>query len=473
VLASGTSKESTLRGRACLSPDGRTAEELDESRHRLKRVLRARSLCADPRRSSDDPGWVEPGTGAASAPVHPALDDVRVARDADGKWRLTSAALDRIDELHAEVHGRFDGLVARLPPAFHARLLGVTLWQYVALALLATLGLVLRKVLAFVVKRQIRGLTEHFGAAWGAHLVAAIASPGATLVAGILLRISYPELGLSVGATRMVETAVRLLLVFAVVWALYRLVDVVSEQFAQRAAKTESKLDDQLVPLLRKSLKAVVIVAGALFSLQNFDVDVGSVLAGLGIGGLAVALAAKDTIANFFGSVMIFVDQPFQVGDAIVVKGVEGTVEEVGFRSTRIRTPHNSQVSVPNAAFTEVEIDNYGRRRFRRVAATLALTYDTTPEQVQAFGAARTPLHRRAGRSRARLWTERGALQSAWTTHRPRRLHGGGGESPDARGAWPRTRLKPRVPNCVYTVRRRWGEGGACRPQRRRNAVPS
>jgi small-conductance mechanosensitive channel len=134
-----------------------------------------------------------------------------------------------------------------------------------------------------------------------------------------------------------------------------------------------------------------VIVAGALFSLQNFDVDVGSVLAGLGIGGLAVALAAKDTIANFFGSVMIFVDQPFQVGDAIVVKGVEGTVEEVGFRSTRIRTPHNSQVSVPNAAFTEVEIDNYGRRRFRRVAATLALTYDTTPEQVQAFGAARTP----------------------------------------------------------------------------------
>ena len=272
-----------------------------------------------------------------------------------------------------------------MPPVFQSRLFGVTLFQYLALALLVTLGLVLRKVLAFVVKRQIRELTQHFGAAWGSHLVAAIASPGATLVAGILLRVSYPELGLSVGATRVVEIAVRLLLVFAVVWALYRLVDVVSEQFAQRAAKTESKLDDQLVPLVRKSLKAVVVVAGGLFALQNFDVNVGSLLAGLGIGGLAVALAAKDTIANFFGSVMIFIDQPFQVGDAIVVKGVEGTVEEVGFRSTRIRTPYNSQVSVPNAAFTEAEIDNYGRRRFRRVSATLALTYDTAPEQVQAF----------------------------------------------------------------------------------------
>jgi MscS family membrane protein len=385
VLGADLSRDATARARTCLAPEGRSPAELDESRHRLKRVLRARALYVDPRRLSDDPEFSDPDTGMASAPLHATLHDVRLVRDGDGKWRLGATALDRIDELHADIHGRFDRLVARLPPAFQVRLFGVTVWQYLALALLATLGLVLRKVLAFVVKRQIRELTQHFGAAWGSHLVAAIASPGATLCAGLLLRVSYPELGLSLGATRLVELAVRLLLVFSVVWALYRLVDVVSEQFAQRAKKTESKLDDQLVPLVRKSFKAVVLIAGALFALQNFDVDVGSVLAGLGIGGLAVALAAKDTIANFFGSVMIFIDQPFQVGDAIVVKGVEGTVEEVGFRSTRIRTPYNSQVSVPNAAFTEVEIDNYGRRRYRRVSATLGLTYDTTPEQLQAF----------------------------------------------------------------------------------------
>jgi MscS family membrane protein len=385
VLGSGTSPDAAARARACLSPEGRSPAELDESRHRLKRVLRARAIYVNSWRLSDDPEFVDPNTGAASAALHPTLHDVKLVRDNDGKWRLDAATLDRVDELHAEIHGRFDHLVARLPPPFQARLFNVALWQYLALMLLATLGLVLRKVLAFIVKRQTRELTQRFGAAWGSHLVAAIASPGATLCAGLLLRASYPELGLSLGATRVVELLVRLLLVFSVVWALYRLVDVVSEQFAQRAKKTASKLDDQLVPLVRKSFKAVVIVAGALFVLQNFDVNVGSVLAGLGIGGLAVALAAKDTIANFFGSVMIFIDQPFQVGDSIVVKSVEGTVEEVGFRSTRIRTPYNSQVSVPNAAFTEAEIDNYGRRRYRRVSATLGLTYDTTPEQLQAF----------------------------------------------------------------------------------------
>jgi MscS family membrane protein len=122
-----------------------------------------------------------------------------------------------------------------------------------------------------------------------------------------------------------------------------------------------------------------------LFILQNLNINVSSLLAGLGIGGVALALAAKDTVANFFGSIMIFVDRPFQIGDWVVVSGVEGIVEEVGFRSTRIRTFYNSQVTVPNAKFTETNIDNYGRRMYRRTTLTLNLTYDTTPEQMQAF----------------------------------------------------------------------------------------
>jgi MscS family membrane protein len=154
---------------------------------------------------------------------------------------------------------------------------------------------------------------------------------------------------------------------------------------ADRAAGTDTKLDDQLVPLVRKSLKILVVVGGALFVLQNMEVDVGSLLTGLGIGGLAFALAAKETLANFFGSIMIFVDRPFQIGDWVVVKGAEGIVEEVGFRSTRVRTFYNSVITVPNAHFTDAQIDNYGKRQYRRVFTTLNLTYDTTPEQMQAF----------------------------------------------------------------------------------------
>src|SRR5690606_23763850 len=110
----------------------------------------------------------------------------------------------------------------------------------------------------------------------------------------------------------------RLLIVVSVVWAAYRMVDVLAERMSIKAAATDSKLDDQLVPLIRKLLKVFVVIAGTLFVLQNLNVNVASVLAGLGIGGLAVALAAKDTLANFFGSIMIFVDRPFQIGDWVV-----------------------------------------------------------------------------------------------------------------------------------------------------------
>ena len=113
--------------------------------------------------------------------------------------------------------------------------------------------------------------------------------------------------------------------------------------------------------------------------------DVASLIAGLGIGGLAFALAAQDTIANLFGSATIFASRPFQIGDWVNVNGTEGVVESVGFRSTRIRTFYNSLVSIPNSRVADSVVDNYGAREFRRFKTVLGLTYDTTPEQMQAF----------------------------------------------------------------------------------------
>ncbi len=278
-----------------------------------------------------------------------------------------------------------DVALQRLPLWLRGQLFGLEYWQYLAILLILLFGLIVRKVIQYVVKNRVRHLVEHLGQAWAARLVDVFASPGATLTMAIVLRVAYPWLRLAPGAEIAMSVAVRLLIVISLTWAAYRLVDVLSERLAAQAAKTESKLDDQLIPLLRKSLKLVTFVAGVLFVLQNLDVNIGSLLAGLGIGGVAVALAAKDTLANFFGSIMIFSDRPFQVGDWVAIAGIEGVVEEVGFRSTRIRTFYNSQVTVPNAKFTEANIDNYGRRVYRRTKLTLGLTYDTTPEQMQAF----------------------------------------------------------------------------------------
>lgn len=276
-------------------------------------------------------------------------------------------------------------VVHYLPSWLTGSLFGVEVWQYLVLLLVFLTGLIIRKIIQVVVASRVRHLVEHLGQAWAIHFVNVFASPGAMLSMALLARITYPELGLPKPAARVMQLSVRILIVLSIVWATYRFVDLISARMAERAAKTESKLDDQLVPLVRKSLKIFTVVAGVLIILQNLDVNVASLLAGLGIGGVAVALAAKDTVANFFGSVMIFADRPFQIGDVVSINSVEGIVEEVGFRSTRIRTFYNSLVTVPNARFTEAAIDNYGARRYRRQKFTLNLTYDTTPEQMQAF----------------------------------------------------------------------------------------
>lgn len=275
--------------------------------------------------------------------------------------------------------------IERFPPWLRGTVLGVEYWQYLALLLILLAAIVVRKIIQVLVASRVRSLAARAGQAWATKLVDVFASPGATLVMALLLRLAYPMLGLPPAAVIAIAVAIRMLLAISVVWASYRAVDVIAERMAAKATLTESKLDDQLVPLIRKTLKIITVVAGVLFILQNLDVNIGSLLAGLGIGGVAVALAAKDTVANFFGSITIFADRPFQIGDWVVVDGCEGIVEEVGFRSTRIRTFYNSLVTIPNAKFMETAIDNYGARKYRRTFVTLGLTYDTTPEQMQAF----------------------------------------------------------------------------------------
>ncbi len=275
--------------------------------------------------------------------------------------------------------------IEALPAIFRTKFLGAQAWQLIVLLVVALLGLLLRKIIQFVLLSRLAPMAAKHGATSVGHIVDVFAGPGSTLIVAGLLAAVYPMLGLGEGMDRALAIIVRGLTIISFVLSAYRLVDVLGDRMEAKARHTESKLDDQLVPLARRALKITVVLTGILFLLQNMDVNVGSLVAGLGIGGVAVALAAKDTIANFFGSLMIFIDKPFQIGDWVRINGTEGVVEEVGFRSTRVRTFYNSLVTVPNAHFTEAAIDNMGLREFRRLSTTLNLTYDTTPEQMQAF----------------------------------------------------------------------------------------
>jgi MscS family membrane protein len=179
--------------------------------------------------------------------------------------------------------------------------------------------------------------------------------------------------------------AVKVLVGIAGIWTGWRIVDLISDFFTSKAQTTLNKLDDVLVPLLRKVIKVMVFLIGIMFILSNLNMNITGLFAGLGLGGLAFALAAKDTIQNLFGSISVLVDQSFHVGDWVVIEDVEGTVEEIGLRSTRIRTFYDSQVVVPNSRLITAIVDNMGKRRYRRLKLTLAVTYDTSSEKLEGL----------------------------------------------------------------------------------------
>jgi MscS family membrane protein len=156
--------------------------------------------------------------------------------------------------------------------------------------------------------------------------------------------------------------------------------------FQRRAEATPSHLNNQLIPFAKDLLKVLIITLTFLVMLSRvFGVNVTALIGGLGIGGLAVAFAAKESLENLIASFTIFLDRPFAVGELVTVGGITGTVEKVGFRSTRLRTAEKSYVTVPNKSMIDKPLDNLSLRTARRVSFTLSLSQATTSEQLRAI----------------------------------------------------------------------------------------
>lgn len=174
------------------------------------------------------------------------------------------------------------------------------------------------------------------------------------------------------------------LITVAVTFVAYQSVELAGYWLRRLTSKTQTTLDDMMVPMVRKTLRTVTVILGLVQIAQQLsDKPITSILAGLGVGGLAVALAAQDTIKNFFGSLVIFGDHPFQLGDRIVVDETDGTIEEVGMRSTRIRTLDGHLVTFPNGELANKTIRNISKRPYIKRTANITLTYDTPPEKVE------------------------------------------------------------------------------------------
>ncbi len=353
---------------------------------KLKQVLDGKGILIDLEEITKNPAHID-STNQKARYILTAEYPLIYVEKRNGKWQYPEASVQRIREVHKEVfkYGT-DRLLNLLPRLGTKSILGLHVYQYLSILILTLLSVALHKLLSFLLELIILRIVLRAGYDNLAdHFLLPVARPISILVILKLLGLFIPVLQLPTVISHYSLLFIQVGVPLFVTVVFYRLVNVVARYLEHVARQTESTLDDQIVPLFRKTLKAVVVVLGTLFVLTNLEIDIIPLLTGLSIGGLAFALAAQDTIKNLFGSVMIFIDKPFQIGDWITSGEIDGNVEEVGFRSSRVRTFRNSIMYVPNSKLADSVIDNHGLRKYRRYSTQLALQYGTPPVLIETF----------------------------------------------------------------------------------------
>lgn len=181
----------------------------------------------------------------------------------------------------------------------------------------------------------------------------------------------------------------KLILAYSILLISWQFLDLlekyISLNIQEKKDQQANAITKHILPYSRKILKGLISITLILIFLQNSGFNVTSLLASLGIGGIAIALAAKETLSNFFGGFTVIADKPFSIGDWIVCNNIEGTVEDIGFRSTKVKTFYDSLLTIPNSVISNSIVDNLGKRKARRIRVTLDITYDTSPENILAF----------------------------------------------------------------------------------------
>jgi len=263
-------------------------------------------------------------------------------------------------------------------------ILGNTIESYLVFIIVLALGFLIGKALSWLISNFIKKLAAKTETKIDDVLVDVAHGP--LVMAVFVGTVAYAGhyLAFSVGGSVFYSGFVRMLVTVTVAWFIIRFLDsVINNYLLPYTEKTESDLDDVLVPLSHTIVKIVVITVAVVMILSDFGYNVTSIVAGLGIGGLAFAFAAQDLIKNFFGGVSILTDKPFKIKDLIKFDNRIGTVTEIGLRTTRVETLDGTTLVVPNAKFTDGIIENITKRRQHRVALTLGLEYSTTSKQLK------------------------------------------------------------------------------------------
>lgn len=306
----------------------------------------------------------------------------------DGKWYYSEETVDAINDLHKTVYPLgADLLLNLLPKVGQTEVLGLKLWQYLGLIIILLITILLFVIFSRILNPIVTKLSQskRYSSIVEPKITRRITRYISILIILRVVRILLPSLQLPPESSQFAIIVIKLVTLLLIVLITLDILTIFINYGQRYTETTESKLDEQLVPILKRTMQTIIISLGIIQGLRIMEVDVTALIAGISIGGLAIALAAQDMLKNLFGSLTIFMDRPFQIGDWINFSGVDGTVEEVGFRSTRVRTFANSLVYVPNGKLADMVVNNYGLRKYRRFNTTISITYDTPPALIDNF----------------------------------------------------------------------------------------
>jgi MscS family membrane protein len=297
-------------------------------------------------------------------------------------WRFSSSTVDRIPALYAEFG--YGALGEVLPePFFKLRFLGVALWQWVGLLLAVLLAYVASLITTWIVHRILRSVVSRTETRVDDALLAIGVKPFRLVVTAAFFFAGVLVLRLAAPVQLFFENFTQALIIVALTWLGLRFVDGFRDQVKQRLKEEGNLGAVAVIPLGVKTVKAALVLVAVIAMLQHLGFNVTGVIAGLGVGGIALALAAQKSIENLFGGVTLIADQPVRVGDFCRFGDKLGTVEDVGLRSTRVRTLDRTVLTIPNGDFSQTQIENFGKRDRIRLYCMIGLRYETTPDQLR------------------------------------------------------------------------------------------
>ena len=297
-------------------------------------------------------------------------------------WKFSPDTVARIPALYKEFgYGTLGEILPE--PFFEIRFLKVQLWQWIGLVVLGIASAFAAVLVAGLVIRLLGPLMRRAKTDVGERLVRYSRGPLRLALFVTFFSAGEAALGLAVAVLTVVNALEKLLIIITISWAFFRLLDVLGQVIIDRLLWRGQSNVVLLIPPARRAAKMVLLTIALIAALDNFGYNVTTLVAGIGIGGIAIALAAQKSVENLFGGITLYADQPVRVGDVCRFGDRVGTVEDIGLRSTRIRTVERSVITVPNADFANLQIENLSRRDKYWYHPTLGLRCETTPDQLR------------------------------------------------------------------------------------------